>query len=145
STKRTFSSTTLDLHLGTKHVVGWPPTTTKNQPLFSNHIPYSLRTATNLLLRTLNHTTLNLPLLHPVSDTHHHHHRDTLTTETAEKLTIFIRANPFSLSTTVPVVALALPNAATTVFTDSPEPKRQSFDQAEEKKSSMEDSRKLFH
>ncbi|XP_058751834.1 auxin-responsive protein IAA23-like [Vicia villosa] len=25
ATKRAFSTTTLDLHLGTKHVVGWPP------------------------------------------------------------------------------------------------------------------------
>ncbi|KAL5068657.1 hypothetical protein RYX36_019544 [Vicia faba] len=49
-----------------------------------------------------------------------------------------------STSSAVPTVILALPNAATAVAADSPEPKRQRIDQVEEKKSSMEDSRKLF-
>ncbi|XP_058754262.1 probable transcription factor At3g04930 [Vicia villosa] len=49
-----------------------------------------------------------------------------------------------STSSAAPTVILALPNAATAVAAESPEPKRQRIDQVEEKKSSMEDSRKLF-
>ncbi|CAK8572368.1 unnamed protein product [Lathyrus sativus] len=48
-----------------------------------------------------------------------------------------------STSSAIPTVILALPNAATAVAAESPEPKRQRIEQVEEKKS-MEDSRKLF-